>query len=317
MQAVADAWRAGGGLVFAPRPATRGELLRVHSVDHLATIDATAGRAVALDPDTYTSPDSRDVALLASGAAMVAAERVLDASPSAPAHAFALVRPPGHHAERDRAMGFCLYNNVAVAAAHALALGVRRVAIVDYDVHHGNGTQWIFYDDPRVLYISTHQHPFYPGSGAAEEAGHGPGEGFTVNVPLEAGATDGDYQAVFSALILPVLDQFAPELLLVSAGFDAHERDPIARMRLSTLGYASLTRQLCDVAKRHSRDRSVWVTEGGYDLRALEECLHSTLGVLSGREPAAGETAGGGEPTERSRAAIDAVRAVQTRYWQL
>ena len=137
-------------------------------------------------------------------------------------------------------MGFCLYNNVAVAAAHALARGVARVAIVDIDVHHGNGTQWIFYDDPRVLYVSTHQFPFYPGTGAADEVGQGAGAGFTVNVPLEAGATDADYALVYGAIVRPVLEQFAPELVIVSAGFDAHERDPLASMRVSTAGYASL-----------------------------------------------------------------------------
>src|SRR4029079_7465460 len=139
-----------------------------------------------------------------------------------------LVRPPGHHAERDRAMGFCLYNNVAVAAAHALSRGLARVAIVDIDVHHGNGTQWIFYDDPRVLYVSTHQFPFYPGTGAADETGAGKGTGYTVNIPLEAGATTADYWRVYSTIVAPVLQQFQPELLLISAGFDAHEDDPLA-----------------------------------------------------------------------------------------
>ncbi len=164
--------------------------------------------------------------------------------------AFALVRPPGHHAERDRAMGFCLYNNVAVAAAHALARGLSRVAIVDIDVHHGNGTQWIFYDDPRVLYVSTHQFPFYPGTGAADEVGHGAGAGFTVNVPLEAGATDADYALVYEAIVGPVLAQFDPELVIVSAGFDAHEQDPLASMRVSTAGYAGSCAALRAVARR-------------------------------------------------------------------
>lgn len=317
MQAVASAWQEHGGAVVAPRPATREELLRVHSAGHLATIDGTAGQAVALDPDTFTSPESRDVALLAAGAAIIAVETVLDPSSSVGRRAFALVRPPGHHAEQNRAMGFCLYNNVAAAAAHALACGVGRVVIVDYDVHHGNGSQWIFYDDPRVLYVSTHQYPFYPGTGAADEVGHGPGEGFTLNVPLEAGATDGDYEAVFSALVVPVLDQFAPALILVSAGFDAHERDPLARMRLSARGYASLTRHLCQVAGRHCNDRLVLVTEGGYDLRALGACLESTIAVAAGGDPVTPVSSGSGEATYRSRATIKAVRAAQSRYWQI
>src|SRR4051794_32206867 len=164
MRTVAAQWEQRGGDVREPRPATRDELLRVHSEEHLAGIDRAAGRAVSLDPDTFTSPSSRDVALLAAGAAIGGVGGVFRASCSS---VLALVRPPGHHAERDKAMVFCLYNNVAAAAAHALSMGLERVVIVDYDVHHGNGTQWMFYEDPRVLYISTHQYPFYPGTGAA------------------------------------------------------------------------------------------------------------------------------------------------------
>ena len=318
MQAVASTWRARGGAVAAARAATREELLRVHSAAYLRTIDDTAGHAVALDPDTFTSPASRDVAVLAAGAAVLAVETVMAASPAAPRHAFALVRPPGHHAERDRAMGFCLFNNVAIAAAHALASGLGRVAIVDYDVHHGNGTQQAFYEDPRVLYVSTHQYPYYPGTGGAAEVGRAAGEGFTVNVPLEAGATDGDYDTVFRALVVPLLEQFQPELVLVSAGFDAHERDPLGCMRLSAAGYASLTRQVCTVAGQCCDDRVVLVTEGGYDLRALEACLESTVAAASSFGPEdAGSTGLGAGPTGRSLAAIAAVRAAQRRYWQI
>ena len=209
-------------------------------------IDQTAGRAVSLDPDTFTSPDSRDVALLAAGAAVGGVEAVVQ---SRATRVLALVRPPGHHAERDRAMGFCLYNNVAAAAAHALSLGMERVVVMDYDVHHGNGTQWIFYDDPRVLYISTHQYPFYPGTGAAEDVGRGKGAGFTLNVPLEAGATDGDYGEVFKALVIPVIDQFRPES---AADFRRLRR---ARAR-SARADAALDGRLCvadEVAVRRGR----------------------------------------------------------------
>ena len=195
-----------------------------------------------LDADTFTSPDTADLAKLAAGAAIVAVDAALSAQQSTAAgevaSAFALVRPPGHHAESARAMGFCFYSNVAVAAAHARAHGLARVAIVDIDVHHGNGTQEIFYPDPSVLFISTHQYPFYPGTGAAREIGAGPGEGFTANLAMEGGSTDGDYQRVIDTAVLPMLQQFAPRLILVSAGFDAHEDDPLGQMRMTTAGYA-------------------------------------------------------------------------------
>src|SRR5687768_5942841 len=240
MHAVAEAWKQRGRIVQPPRPAVPAELRHVHSDAHLSKIDAVAGRAVSLDPDTYTSPESRDVALLAAGAAIGGVDAIVQ---SRATRVMALVRPPGHHAERDRAMGFCLYSNVAAAAAHALTLGMERVVILDIDVHHGNGTQEIFYEDPRVLYISTHQYPFYPGSGAADETGTGPGAGFTVNVPMEAGCDDGDYALVYRAIVEPVLERFAPGLTIVSAGFDAHAADPLASMRVSTAGYARVIRR--------------------------------------------------------------------------
>jgi acetoin utilization deacetylase AcuC-like enzyme len=213
-------------------------------------------------------------------------------------------------------MGFCLYNNVAAAAAHALTLGMERVVIMDYDVHHGNGTQWIFYEDPRVLSISTHQYPFYPGTGAANDAGRGKGAGFTLNVPLEAGSTDGDYDEVFKQLVIPAIDQFRPELLLISAGYDAHERDPLARMRVSTAGYTGLTKSLCDAADRHCHGRVVAVTEGGYDLTALKGCLESTIAVLDGA-PVPPPAEPPRPATQRSRTAIAQVRSAQAKYWKL
>jgi acetoin utilization deacetylase AcuC-like enzyme len=313
MRAIAAAWQQRGRIVQAPRPATHVELRRVHSDAHLAAIDKTAGRAASLDPDTYTSPDSRDVALLAAGAAIAGVDAIVQ---SRTTRVLALVRPPGHHAERERAMGFCLYNSVAAAAAHALALGIERVVVMDYDVHHGNGTQWIFYDDPRVLYISTHQYPFYPGTGAAEDVGLGKGAGFTLNVPLEAGSTDGDYSEVFKTLVVPAIDQFRPELMLISAGFDAHERDPLARMRLSASGYAGLTKTLCDAADRHCHGRIVAVTEGGYDLTALKACLESSITVLDGG-PVPQTTEASLAATSRSRTTIAAVRSAHAKYWKL
>ena len=272
---VASAWRAKGGQVVEPRPATRAELLRVHDAAHVDAIEATSGRAVMLDADTFTSPESYEIALLAAGAAVQAAEHALDTKETA----FALVRPPGHHAERETAMGFCLFNNIAVAAAAAVARGLTRVAVVDIDVHHGNGTQWMFYADPKVLYVSTHQFPFYPGTGAAEETGSGAGKGFTFNVPLAAGAGDADYAAAYRT-IAGVLEKYAPELLLVSAGFDAHEDDPLASMRMTAAGYAAVVKSLADTAARVGCPMAL-VTEGGYDLDALRACLEASLGAFA------------------------------------
>ena len=312
MDVVAATWRDRGGEVVAPREATREQLARVHDESYLNRIEATNGRAVALDPDTYTSPESYEIALLAAGAAIDAVERVVGGSHSS---AFALVRPPGHHAERDRAMGFCLFNNVAIAARHAQSLGAARIAIVDYDVHHGNGTQHMFEDDPAVLYVSTHQYPYYPGTGAAEEIGTGPGAGATVNLPLEAGATDDDYRVAFEDVVLPVIRQFRPDLLLVSAGFDAHERDPLAAMRLTTGAFGAMTGALRGAAEECCDGRIALVTEGGYDLRALAASLNAAVSALAGaceaRWPASGIE------SDRGRRAVAAARAALQQHWQL
>jgi acetoin utilization deacetylase AcuC-like enzyme len=314
MQDVAARWRAGGGEVVAPRAATGEQLARVHDAKYLRRIADTSGRAVALDPDTYTSPESHEIALLAAGAAVDAVERAMNASSHA---VLALVRPPGHHAERDRAMGFCLYNNVAVAAAHARTLGAARVAIVDYDVHHGNGTQHIFERDPNVLYVSTHQFPYYPGTGAAEEIGEGDGAGSTVNVPLEAGATDEDYQLVFAQVVLPVLRQFKPDIVLVSAGFDAHERDPLGGMRLTTEAFASMTADLRALADECCGGRLALVTEGGYDLQALGASLDAVVQVLGGRARPAAWPASSGDRSTRGHAAANTVKAALAPFWRL
>jgi acetoin utilization deacetylase AcuC-like enzyme len=316
MDVIAGRWRARGTEIVAPRAATREQLARVHDADYLRRIADTAGLAVALDPDTYTSPETHEIAGLAAGAAVDAVERVMAGSHRS---AVALVRPPGHHAERNRAMGFCLYNNVAVAAAHARAGGASRVAIVDYDVHHGNGTQHIFESDPDVLYVSTHQYPYYPGTGAAEEIGVDRGVGFTVNLPIEAGAVDEDYQILFSAVIVPVLLQFEPDLVLVSAGFDAHESDPLGGLRLTTAAFAAMTAELRRVAEECCRGRMVAVTEGGYDLQALAASLNGVLEVLS-EPPEAGGAArwpASGIASPRGRTSADAAKQALRGAWTL
>jgi acetoin utilization deacetylase AcuC-like enzyme len=301
-------WRDRGGRLAEPEQANREHLLRVHRASYIDEIADSRGRAEQVDPDTFTSPETYDVALLAAGSACVAVDYALNTS----APAFALVRPPGHHAEADKAMGFCFFNNVAVGAAYAQARGLHRVAIVDFDVHHGNGTQWMFYDNPSVLYVSTHQYPFYPGTGAATEIGSGSGQGRTLNVPLEAGATDADYDLAFSELIVPALEAFEPDLLLVSAGFDAHDRDPLAAMRLSKAGFSTMMGRLWRVASEHCSNRLVAITEGGYDLSALSECLEATIEVLSAPPSLPQSIAG---DSSRARRAIDVVRTVQQPFW--
>ena len=304
--AVIKDWRDRVADVVEPRAATPEELLRVHSTEHVRRISETNGRAAMLDADTFTSPESYEIALLAAGAVVQAVDHALDSQRMA----FALVRPPGHHAERERAMGFCLFNNVAVGAAAAIARGLSRVAVVDIDVHHGNGTQWIFYDDPRVLYVSTHQFPFYPGTGAADEIGRGAGEGYTLNIPLEAGATDADYALSYLS-IANVIERYAPELLLISAGYDAHTDDPLASMRVTTAGYAAVIGILMGAANR-TRCPIALATEGGYDLDALRGCLDATLMVLSGDAPVA--ITAPSTQTSLAERALDAVRAAQARW---
>lgn len=311
MQVVTSRWQKSGGEVIEPREATDDDLVRVHDAAYLESIRATRGRAAMLDADTYTSPDSEEIARLGAGAALAAVDYVLDHQN---ARAMAMVRPPGHHAERDRAMGFCLYNNIAVAAAWARHRGVERVTIVDYDVHHGNGTQSAFYDDPSVLFISSHQFPYYPGTGAADEIGRERGAGFTVNLPVEAGATDDDYDLLFTQVVLPVLTEFRPELLLVSAGFDAHERDPLGGMRVSTNGYAQLTSHLITAADQLCDGRIAFVTEGGYDTSALAECLQGVIDLASGHAPAPTKTQT--VETDRAQATIEQVRAAQREHWR-
>jgi len=313
LDAVAAAWGHRGLEIVAPRAATHEQLARVHGDEFLRLIERTAGRAVKLDPDTYTSPESSEVALLAAGAVIDAVERVVSGAHRA---SMALVRPPGHHAERDRAMGFCLYNNVAVGAAHARASGAGKVAIVDYDVHHGNGTQHIFEADPHVLYISTHQYPFYPGTGAADEIGHGAGEGFTVNLPLEAGAVAEDFEIAFNDVILPVLRQFEPDLLMISAGFDAHANDPLGGLRLTTEAFAAMTMALRLVAEEVCRGRVVVVTEGGYDLRAFADCISLVIDTLNG-PIAAPVWPSSGIPSRRGRMAVEQARPALRRHWGL
>ncbi|MFN2269959.1 MAG: histone deacetylase [Anaerolineae bacterium] len=254
--------------LLEPRRATDEELERVHTPEHIAQVRQMARAGGGnLDLDTYMAPASFDAALMAAGGLVRAVEAVLAGEID---NGFALVRPPGHHATPTRAMGFCLFNNVAVAARAALAEGrAERVFIVDFDVHHGNGTQDVFASDPAVFYASTHQYPYYPGTGHWGETGYGDGEGTVLDVPLPPGVGDAGYAQIFAELIGPLAERFQPDLLLVSAGYDAHWNDPLAQMNLSLQGYAWLGRDLVDMAQQLCNGRIVFALEGGYQLDVL------------------------------------------------
>jgi acetoin utilization deacetylase AcuC-like enzyme len=310
-EAVRDALLAADiahrGTKIETRKATDAELAAVHGGAYLSTLERLVpGKQGWLDPDTYYSPGTWDAALAAAGSASELATRVLSGQLS---QGIAVVRPPGHHATRDQAMGFCLLNNVAVAAAAARAAGAARVAIVDWDVHHGNGTQDIFWNDPDVLYTSVHQFPYYPGSGAPTEIGGNAALGATINVGLPAGSTDADYAAAFDHVFLPALARFKPDLVIVSAGFDAFESDPLAGMRVSHAGFAAMAQRLRWAAKQWSNDRIIAVLEGGYDLDGLAGGMTATLRALTDEPRAPSAIAPLPPPDKLSRAAIDGTLA--------
>jgi acetoin utilization deacetylase AcuC-like enzyme len=267
-----------GVSMHAARQATRAELERVHRPEYVEKIFGLEGRELQLDADTPISMHSAQAARLAAGAGILAVEDVVHGECGS---AFAMVRPPGHHAEANRAMGFCLFNNVAVAAEHALqTLGLSSVLIVDWDVHHGNGTAHSFEARSDVLVFNTHQWSIFPGTGRAGETGTGAGAGFTINVPLDAGCGDAEYLAVFEERLVPAADAFEPELVLISAGYDAHERDPLGGMKLTDQGYGELTRVVRGIAERHAQGRLVAFLEGGYDLVGLTGGVRSTIEAL-------------------------------------
>lgn len=260
-----------------PEPASIEEMQYVHDPEYINKVKEYSEREMPLDPDTVLCRESYHAALLAAGGMISAVDD---------GRAFALVRPPGHHALSDRGMGFCLFNNIAIGARHAQRTGYDRVLVVDWDVHHGNGTQHIFYDDPSVFYFSVHQYPHYPGTGSAGETGSGAGQGYTLNVPLPAGSGDAEYVNVFKNILIPAALEFDPDIVLVSAGFDAHIDDPLAGMAVTTAGFGRMASIVSSIADRCCDGRLAITLEGGYDLNALS---HSVLAVL---KVMAGESAG-------------------------
>ncbi|MBI4317537.1 MAG: histone deacetylase [Chloroflexi bacterium] len=287
LTSIHDALR-GEGLLdllqpIEPREATLEELLAVHTEQHVRYVEQVARSGGGyMDPDTVVSTRSYDAALMAAGGAIRAVEAVLDGKVS---NAMALVRPPGHHATTNRAMGFCLFNNVAVAArAVQKTFGLGRILIADFDVHHGNGTQDAFQADDSVLYYSTHEYPHYPGTGFYDETGTGKGEGYTVNVPLPAGVGDHGYRRAFEEILVPVARRFGPELIIVSAGYDAHWADPLAMMQLTVTGFGTLAGVLKSLAAELCGGKIVACLEGGYHLRALAYSVVATLSVFMGHD---------------------------------
>ena len=294
----------------AAREATDAELTRVHAPHFIDQMEKLRGKRGHLDADTYVAPGSVAAARLAAGGLVAMVDAILDAPEGAVNRGVALLRPPGHHARPERAMGFCLLNSVAVAAAHAVARGAERVLVVDWDVHHGNGTQEMFWTNPNVLYMSTHQFPFYPGTGAADETGEGEGLGYTVNVPLAAHGGDAVYRGAFERVLLPIAEAYAPDLVLVSAGFDASARDPLAQMELSAEAYGWMARALTSVATTSAGGKIALVLEGGYDLVALESGLARAIDGMAGLAPrSAEEIARDPDDPDVTRAAREAARA--------
>jgi acetoin utilization deacetylase AcuC-like enzyme len=300
-------------VTISPRPATYDELAWIHSNSHIERVAATDGKPHAsLDPDTHTTAQSYQAARLAVGGLLTLVDRIYDGTIK---NGFALVRPPGHHAEHNRAMGFCLFNNVACGAFYATKnYDAQKVLIVDWDLHHGNATQKSFYDTRHVLYFSTHQFPYYPGSGSLKEIGRGDGMGYTVNVPLWPGHGDGEFYRIFKTILIPIAESFKPDFILVSAGFDTYYQDPLGGMRVTPQGYAILTRMLMDLAEKHCSGRLAFTLEGGYHPAGLRDSVKAVLkelsqdSMLEDAYPASLDEAG-------PPPIVKEVIAVQKRYW--
>jgi len=280
MQQLEQSGTAARLVRIEPRKAEDEWITQVHTPGYVAALrqHAPTNGRVALDPDTAMSSGSLTAAYLAAGGALAGVDAIMNKLVD---HVFCAVRPPGHHAETGRAMGFCLFNNVAIAARYVQKqYGLERVLIVDWDVHHGNGTQHSFEEEASILFFSMHQYPHYPGTGRATERGKEAGEGFTINVPMEAGEGDDEYRAIFHTSLVPAADDFKPEFVIISAGFDAHKDDPLASMGLTEDGYADLTGIVAGIAKRHAKGRILSSLEGGYNLRALSASVDRHLQAL-------------------------------------
>jgi acetoin utilization deacetylase AcuC-like enzyme len=300
-----------------PRMATQEELEMIHIPRYIQLVASTADHACTmLDPDTYACSKSYETAKLAAGGVLAAVDKVLGGAVD---NSFAFIRPPGHHAESNRAMGFCLFNNVAIAAKYALKKHrLEKALIIDWDLHHGNGTQHSFYERADVLYFSTHQFPYYPGTGFVNEVGSGAGRGFTVNVPLSPGPGDAEYMQVFEEILEPIALEYQPDIVFVSAGFDIYYQDPLGGMQVTPEGFGNLARIVLDSAKETCHGKVVFVLEGGYHLEGLRDSVREVLKTLRG------DTLTGGRD-EKLRKSVDhrmidpivkRVKEAQKPFWK-
>lgn len=297
--------------MLQPRDATKEEITVVHDETYYDFVASTKGIEVTnIDADTSTNPYSFDAAIRGSGGFISSLEKIANGELNT---AFTLPRPPGHHAERDRAMGFCLFNHVAVGASYLLSKGFKRILIVDWDVHHGNGTQYIFYHNPNVLFFSIHQFPFYPGTGSFNEKGTGEGEGFTVNIPSPPMLGDNDYLKIFHSILKPVIEQYKPDFILVSSGFDAYFVDPLGGMKITEQGFAKLTRFILNETEKHCEGKVGFLLEGGYNIQGL-----STIMKVVIEEILDINTSDISEPNDDpvSEMVIEGVKETYSQYWK-
>jgi acetoin utilization deacetylase AcuC-like enzyme len=302
--------------LIPPRPATESELALVHDPFYIQTVTDTAGRMHSqLDPDTGLSARSYEIARLAAGGLLNGVDALFNPQTKTgnPKSIFAFIRPPGHHAERNRAMGFCLFNNVAIAAAYARnTYGLQRILIVDWDLHHGNGTQHSFYDDPGVLYFSSHQYPYYPGSGGFNEVGSGKGEGFNVNAPFPTGFGDAEYLAVYERILKPIALEYRPDLVLVSAGFDPYVKDPLGGMKVTGEGFGGLASLVRDIAEQTCGGKVLLALEGGYHPEGLRNGVRAVLQKLLGRPTPVPKMT----PSASAAEVIARIVSVHKKYWK-
>jgi len=306
-----------GKFVEVPvRRAEKADIETVHSSGYVERIESTAGvEYTYLDPDTQTCAASYDAAMLAAGGLCQGIGMVHSGELN---NAFALVRPPGHHAERAQAKGFCLFNNVAIGARFAQkALGVSRILIVDWDLHHGNGTQHTFEEDPSVLYFSTHQYPYYPGSGAFDEVGRGKGRGFTVNIPLTIGHGDGEFLTIYAEILRPIALSYRPELILVSAGFDIFYGDPLGGMNVTPAGFAGLTRMIMEIAEECCGGKIVLTLEGGYNILGERDSVREVLKELGGLSTTNTRDLAALANPEMTGYLLERVKSIQSPYWKV